>query len=281
MQIVDYHVHSAWSPDSRMSVRKALNYCRENHIKEIVFTEHLDIGDPGQIPYLDLSAYRIDIEVARLEYPHINIGFGLELGIHPENIRATENFIHPYEWDFLIMSVHQYENIGFCHPMLLERFDKQEILDKYWKAWYDNVEHFEKFHVLGHLDYLLRYQPINEEAFDAWNDQKEAMMKRIIERGQGIEINAKGIKSLGRPHPSLNILKRFKALGGEIVTLGSDAHSVSNIGKYFDIMMQYLKEAGFSYYARRDFEKKEFYFEKLCTGTYAGAKSVKKSFFIQ
>ncbi len=281
MQIVDYHVHSAWSPDSRMSVRKALNYCRENHVKEIVFTEHLDMGDPGQIPYLDLSSYLVDIEASKLEYPDIIIGCGLELGMHPGNIKATETYIHPYEWDFLIMSVHQYENIGFCDPMLLQRFEKQEILDKYWNAWFYNVEHFKDFHVLGHLDYLLRYQPISIEEFEVWTEPKDAMLKRLIERGQGIEINAKGIKSLGRPHPSLNILRRYKALGGEIVTLGSDAHSVSNIARHFDTISQYLKEAGFNYFARRDFEKKEFYFEKLCIENYAGVNSVNKSFLME
>jgi histidinol-phosphatase (PHP family) len=259
---VDYHVHSDWSPDSRMSVKKALDGCIQNDIKEIVFTEHLDVGDPGQLPLIDLKAYREELQSARRAYPNLSIGIGLELGVHQGNLLETQSYIAPYAWDFLILSVHQINDIGCCNPSLMELYDTPTILNSYWEAWYYLVEHFSNFHVLGHLDYLLRYQPIDEDEFIQWDDRKDHMLQLLVKHGQGIEINAKGISSLGRPHPPMAVLKRFKELGGEIVTLGSDAHSTKTIGKHFETMLAYLQACGFDYYARRDFERKTFYFEK-------------------
>jgi histidinol-phosphatase (PHP family) len=260
---VDYHVHSAWSPDSRMELTKALDYCRANHIEELVFTEHLDVGDPGQIPLLDLKAYRENLQLARLSYPDLSIGIGLELGVHEGNLAETQHYIAPYEWDFLILSLHQIKDMGCCNPMLMQFCDSSTLLENYWNALLYITHHMTPFHVLGHIDYLLRYQAISEEEFLSWNDAMEALLKKLIEQGQGIEINAKGIQSLGRPHPPLKILKRFREMGGEIVTLGSDAHSTKSLSQHYEVMLDYLRAAGFKYFARRNFAKKEFYFEKI------------------
>lgn len=260
---VDYHVHSAWSPDSRMEVRKALEHCRANKIQEIVFTEHLDVGDPGQIPLIDLKAYRENLQLAHLSYPDLSIGIGLELGVHEGNLVETQSYIAPYEWDFLILSLHQFKDIACCNPMMMQFFDTPTILENYWNAMEYITHHMEPFHVLGHIDYLLRYQAITEEEFLSWEDSIDKILKKLIEQGQGIEINTKGMQCLGRPHPPLKILKRFKALGGEIVTLGSDAHSTKSLSQHYETMLSYLREAGFLYFARRNFTEKSFYFEKI------------------
>jgi histidinol-phosphatase (PHP family) len=260
---VDYHVHSAWSPDSRMEVKKALEYCRANEIKEIVFTEHLDVGDPGQIPLIDLKAYRENLQMARLSYPDLSIGIGLELGVHEGNLVETQSYIAPYEWDFLILSLHQILGMGCCNPMMMQCYEEKTILESYWVDLLFITHHMNPFHVLGHMDYLLRYQAISEDTFLSWEGHIEAILKKLIERGQGIELNAKAFQSLGRPHPPLKILKRFKELGGEIVCLGSDAHSTKSLAQYYEAMLSYLQEAGFRYFARRNFAKKEFYFEKI------------------
>jgi histidinol-phosphatase (PHP family) len=260
---VDYHVHSAWSPDSRMEVTKALEYCRANKIKEIVFTEHLDVGDPGQVPLIDLKAYRENLQLARLSYPDLSIGIGLELGVHEGNLSETQSYIAPWEWDFLILSLHEVLDMGCCNPTMMQFYDSHTILEAYWTALIYITRQMTPFHVLGHIDYLLRYQAISEEEFLSWEEAIDQVLLNLVSHGQGLEINAKGIQSLGRPHPPLNILKRFKALGGEIVTLGSDAHSAKSLSQHYEIMLSYLREAGFSYYARRNFAEKSFYFEKI------------------
>ena len=48
--------------------------------------------------------------------------------------------------------------------------------------------------------------------------------------GKGIELNTGGFKyGLGHPNPCEDIIKRYKELGGEIITLGSDAHKCESL----------------------------------------------------
>jgi len=50
-------------------------------------------------------------------------------------------------------------------------------------------------------------------------------------------------------------------LGGEIITIGSDAHKPENICGYFNRAEEVLKECGFKYYTI--FEKRVPEFKKL------------------
>ena len=49
-------------------------------------------------------------------------------------------------------------------------------------------------------------------------------------------------------HPCTDILKRYRELGGEIITVGSDSHDIAHIGDYFQRATEVLKECGFRYY---------------------------------
>ena len=68
-------------------------------------------------------------------------------------------------------------------------------------------------------------------------------------QGKGIELNTAGFKyGLGFAHPHISILKRYKELGGEVITVGSDAHQPENIAYDFDRAKEVLKDSGFKYY---------------------------------
>ena len=64
-----------------------------------------------------------------------------------------------------------------------------------------------------------------------------------------MEINTSTLRQgLGMTMPSLEYVKWFKELGGEYVTIGSDAHWAKDIGTDLDIGMDMVKEAGFEYF---------------------------------
>ena len=103
----------------------------------------------------------------------------------------------------------------------------------------------------GHLDYVVRYGPTKN---DSYTYQKHAdvfdkILSVLIENGKGIELNTGGFRSgLSQPNPCVEILKRYRALGGEIITVGSDAHAPKDIAADFDRACALLKECGFAYY---------------------------------
>ena len=106
------------------------------------------------------------------------------------------------------------------------------------------------FDVYGHLDYVVRYSP--EKSYDPldYREMIDEILKLLIKKGKGIEINTAGLKSgLGYVHPHEFILNRYKELGGEMITAGSDAHDRSRVAADFDQAEEALKKAGFKYYA--------------------------------
>ena len=64
----------------------------------------------------------------------------------------------------------------------------------------------------------------------------------VIAKGKGMEINTSGVDRAGDFLPSAAFLKRYKELGGEIVTLGSDAHAPDRVGQYASEAMAILKD---------------------------------------
>ena len=106
----------------------------------------------------------------------------------------------------------------------------------------------------------------NSEAafrFSDYGDVFEAILKTIIEHGKGIEINTGSLyKNMTYAHPHPEILKLYKELGGEIITIGSDAHVPKYIGYDFETYARdILTATGFHYYCT--FEQMKPVFHKL------------------
>ena len=127
-----------------------------------------------------------------------------------------------------------------------------------------NIENNQNFDVLGHIDYVVRYGKYREkeysyEKYAYWLDE---ILKKIISYGKGIELNTSGLKyGLPFAHPTLEVLKRYKKLGGEILTVGSDAHRPEHLAYDFHKVNDILGEAGFEYYT--EFKERKPVFCKL------------------
>ena len=105
----------------------------------------------------------------------------------------------------------------------------------------------------------MRYSHAKSYSPADFADITDQILMELISRGRGLEINTAGIHyGLGWAHPHPNVLKRYKELGGEIITVGSDAHSSNRIAYYFDVAEEMLKAAGFKYRAVFHSRKPEF-----------------------
>ena len=82
-----------------------------------------------------------------------------------------------------------------------------------------------------------------------YQDILDEILRLLIENGKALEINTAGLKAgLSWPNPHMEILKRYRSLGGELITIGSDAHRPEHMAFAFDRLPEILSEAGFSYY---------------------------------
>ena len=84
-------------------------------------------------------------------------------------------------------------------------------------------------------------------SYEAYQDLIDPILKTLIEKGKGLECNTGGLRyGLGHPNPCEDILRRYRQLGGEILTIGSDAHSPEQVGYGFQTASRLLAACGFS-----------------------------------
>ena len=111
---------------------------------------------------------------------------------------------------------------------------------------------------MGHLDYVVRYGPNRNRKFTYkdYADVIDPILEVLIRKDKALEVNTGGFKyGLGHPNPHEDIIRRYKELGGKLITVGSDAHAPEHVGFEFARTAEILKSCGFREYAV--FEKKK------------------------
>jgi histidinol-phosphatase (PHP family) len=248
----DYHVHSNFSADCSIEMETMIKSAIQNGLKEICFTDHndQDYKDSSISFDLDVENYCKEMDYYQKKYENaIKIKKGIELGIQPHIIDNYEKLIRDNEFDFVITSIHT------CGKKDIHKGDffigktPKECYRQYFEELYFCAKEFNNFNIIGHLDLLKRYAnhvlPQNTIQFF---DIIEALFKDIIYRGKGIEVNTSGLRSsLKETLPSIDILKLYKSLGGEIITIGSDSHFTEHLGYRFPEILDNLKNIGFNY----------------------------------
>ena len=143
----------------------------------------------------------------------------------------------------------------------VKRFIVPAIDTSYFEAILKNVTIHNDYDVYGHIDYVVRYGKESKEEFlyTYYADILDSILMTLIEKGKGIEVNTSGFKyDIGGLHPHISILKRYKELGGEILTIGSDAHETRHLAYKFDKAGSILRDCGFKHYTVFKDRKPEF-----------------------
>lgn len=223
----------------------------------LCFTEHLDLDYPvrdGESLDFSLNTeqyYNEFLSFKRKYKDNLCLLWGVELGLQKHIFPDLHNYVQNHSFDFIIASSHLCNGGDPYYPDFFNSRNEEDIYEEYFSSILENVQSFSDYDVYGHLDYIVRYGP-NKDAqysYEKYRDIFDSILKTIIEKGKGIEVNTGGIKyGLKDLHPTASILKRYKELGGEIITIGSDAHTPENLLHHFSRAKTVLKECGFQYY---------------------------------
>lgn len=270
MILSDYHMHSHYSGDSKTPTIDMINKSIELGLKNICFTEHYDPLFPcykeeekGMFD-LDLDKYLSFANKCKADsnlQSNINVNFGMELGIYPGIYDICREITSNNTFDFIICSSHTAGKIDPYYPEYWNNYSTIEGATIYFEEILENINNFKEFDVYGHLDYCLRYtnSTLEERMLQNYKDVIHEIFKVLIENGKGIEINSGGKRSkIKEFNPSLDYIKMYKEMGGEIITFGSDAHDPSNIAFASNDATEVLKSAGFKYYSIFKNRKPEF-----------------------
>ncbi len=265
----DYHLHSSFSGDSETCPETAVRTAFEKGLDLMCFTEHFDpdYPYPDVSMELDVSAYFSEMRrLQNLFGSHPEIRIGAELGIQPHLGTFLQNWLTACEadgfhFDFLIASTHIADRLDPYYPDFWHSRNTRQAVGRFLDITLENIRSFDNFDVYGHLDYIVRYAPEQERFFSysAHAEQIDAILRLLLDKGKGIEINTGGWKAgLAEPNPCRDVLRRYRELGGEIITMGSDAHTPEYIAYRFEDAKELLRSCGFRYFTVFRERKAEF-----------------------
>ena len=251
MITADFHTHTSFSSDSDQPMEGAVLAMLDKGLKTVCFTEHMDMDYPGGEFLLDTTAYRAELMRLQDKYSgRIEILFGVELGLMDYLAPRLRDYTAKWNFDFVIGSSHLVEGIDPYEPEYFAKNGDYNGILRYFESILANIKAFDDFDVYGHLDYVVRYSSQKSYHPGDYRELLDEILKALISRGKGIELNTAGLKyGLGWAHPHPEVLRSYRELGGEIITVGSDGHRAEHYAWEFSSAAEILKDTGFSYYA--------------------------------
>ena len=254
----DTHVHSTYSGDGKATIDEMVQKAISLGMKQICFTEHNDFdypyaeGDKPDMFLLNVDAYLFDLLRAREKYEgQIKILFGMELGLVPEIKRKNLILAKSHDFDYIIGSSHLCHGRDPYYPDFYEGREEKAAYREYFESILENVKGYTQYDVYGHLDYVVRYGPTQNQnySYADYADVIDEILRILVENEKGLEVNTGGFRcGIGTTNPCHDIIRRYRELGGEIITIGSDAHETKYLQDHFDDAADMLKAIGFKYY---------------------------------
>lgn len=263
-RIIDHHMHTNFSPDAdpKATMELYIKSAKEKGIEGVMFTDHVDFDFPMPIFFemIDYDLYQKEIARVRIE-ENFNVYMGVEIGYQPHLNERMTNFLKSYPFDFVICSIHLGDGLDFYNGDFFKGKTQAEAYRRYYEIVLHAVKSYDDYDVFGHLDYIIRYGGYENRTYQLkdYAEILDEILMTIIKKGKGLEINTSGIRyGLGVLHPGIDLLKRYKELGGKIITFGSDTHKIKDYYDGFEEAKKMLLEAGFEYVTVFKNRKPEF-----------------------
>ena len=260
----DTHMHCRFSGDSAAEPEEMILSAIRKRLDGVCFTDHIDWDYPGPTPFhFDPEKYFAVLKPLSEKYKgRISVHIGAELGLQPHLKQRYDAFLSMGDFDQVIGSSHVVHGFDPYYPDYYAGKTEDEAYLEYFESILENLAVFGNFDVYGHIDYVVRYGP-NKNAYysyEKFKDVIDEILRTLIAKGKGIELNMAGFKyGLNHPNPTEAILKQYRRLGGEILTIGSDAHAPDQVAYDYQKIYTILKEAGFTHYTVFQKRKPVFY----------------------
>lgn len=263
---IDCHTHTGTSPDGSGTAGGLCRSAISKGLKAVAITEHIELnrwfsqGHYGTFPrndeeifnYCDImeKAMKQNCTAKDAYGSRIHVISGIELGQPCADFGLAESIIHDNRLDYVIASLHELFGKEDFYFLDYSRENVDALMEEYFRELL-KICKWGKFDVLGHITYPLRYiegEHGIEVPLEKYEDQLRECLKELAQHGCGLEINTSGLRQkYGKTFPTLDILKIFREYGGEMVTIGSDAHCADDVGKGADEGIKMASEAGFPY----------------------------------
>ena len=253
----DLHVHSNVSDDCTAPMEESVQRAIALGLDGLCFTDHLNLiipqtsDQPDPNGFLDWQKSYEKIQKVRESYgSRLEILHGMELAELTLDEERGRSFLTAPGIDYLLCAAHMargfpdfywmtFPDLAFCKHIMALYLDENIRLAKLQLA-----------DVLAHIGYPNRYmihQGFSVDIMD-YEGQLRQLFTLMVQSGQGLELNTSGLRQgADMTFPHLPALKLYRACGGEIVTIGSDAHKAKDVGSHIKDGEELLRQAGFRY----------------------------------
>lgn len=262
--ICDCHTHSKWSFDGCEAIDDMCEQAIKLGISVLTVTDHCEVNGwntPEDSEFGDFSKL-IPKSIKHLKESQIKytgklkLLRGIELGQAVQDLKSADIALSLDNFDFVLASVHNVRNERDFYWLEYTPESAKELLYTYFNEILEVVR-WNKFDSLSHLTYPLRYitgvHKINID-INEYLPIIDEIFNELIKNGKALEVNTSGLRQeIGVTMPDKFLLTRYYSLGGRLITIGSDAHKVADLGKGINETLYLLKKIGFNNY---------YYFEK-------------------
>ncbi len=249
--MIDYHLHTPRCCHAQGSPREYLAEAELKGLTEIGFSDHFPLGMLGYTPSNqvtmnpeELDLYIRDIKSLKNNSNDVKIKLGIEIDYIPGTEDKVRSLLGQYNFDYVIGSIHFLGDWDFTHPGHADAYQKLNI-DKIYREYFDllgKLCHSKLFDIVGHVDVVKKFGYRPENGLEHYWQEIVQIFK---ETGMCFELNTAGREApVGDFYPDRRLLE-LSCAAGIPVTLGSDAHSPEQVGRYFPEAIELLKSAGY------------------------------------
>jgi histidinol-phosphatase (PHP family) len=229
---LDAHLHTDLSPDSDVPIDVFAAQAVEREISELAITDHVDFEPASPAFAFTTFAQRertVREAAERWSERGLAIQFGVEITFDSRHEAEIREHLRTHAYDFVIGSVHVYRASPYAADHVAS-FVAGRSLAAIVEPYFGEVLAAARsglFDALGHLDFVKRYLHPHVTAADLAEAPElyEPILRSLVESGTALEVNTSGLRqAAGETYPSASIMTRYRELGGERITVGSDAH---------------------------------------------------------
>ena len=252
---IDLHMHTSSSFDGNYSALEMTESAVANSLATIAFTDHFDVDfyERHNLGVRQQTSYEDILSVVESCADKIRILRGIEMGQPTYDVELTEKSLARYEYDFVIGSIHNLRNMPDFGDLDYKSMTEEriyELLGEYFNEML-LLAKWNGFDTLAHLTYPMRYivqAGRNEIELSRFDGIVDEIFATLIKNGKALEINTSGLRQpIGKTMPTENYVRRLRELGGEFLTLGSDAHFTEHVGAGIDEGYAIAESCGFEY----------------------------------
>lgn len=235
----DTHIHTKISSDSQMEIEDAIKYAKNKNISMII-TEHMDLKFPKEGLFcFDEAQYFEEYDKYRGE----DLLLGVEIGMKKDCIQESKKVAQNNPFDYIIGSVHLVNNLDIYYEEYYKGKSKREAYEKYFMSMLESIKNYDFIDSMGHIDYISRYAKYEDKEiyYEEYSDIIDEILKVLINTDKCMELNTRRLNDENAVKNIIPIYKRFRELGGQNITVGSDAHNTLSIGSNFNVAKDIAK----------------------------------------